>query len=92
MKQRKELKASEYFANKDVTDYRIFATQYGIHLEDLIRAFCKDFGRSEIILFFDDIQWMDPSSIQLLNNTLFHLRDCPIFIRGGQQARGRKRN
>ena len=80
MKQRKELKASEYFANKDVTDYRIFATQYGIHLEDLIRAFCKDFGRSEIILFFDDIQWMDPSSIQLLNNTLFHLRDCPIFI------------
>ena len=27
MKQRKELKASEYFANKDVTDYRIFATQ-----------------------------------------------------------------
>lgn len=80
IKQRKDLKNQESFLSREATDYRIFATQYGIHLEDLLRAFCKEFGKSEIILFFDDIQWMDPSSIQLLNNMLLHLRDCPIFI------------
>lgn len=80
IKQRKALKSAESFAAMEVKDYRIFATQYGVHMEDLFRAFCRDFGNSEIIIFFDDIQWMDPSSIQLLNNMLFHLRGCPIYI------------
>lgn len=80
LKQRKDLKTLEYFISKEVTDYRIFATQYGIHMEDMLRTFCRDYGNSEIIIFLDDIQWMDSSSIQLLNNMLFHLRDCPIFI------------
>lgn len=80
IKKRRDLKRREDFPSNGAMDYRIFATQYEIHLEDLLRTFCKDFGTSEIIIFFDDIQWMDPSSIQLLNNLLFHLRDCPVFV------------
>lgn len=79
-RQKKELGTAGTFFISEARDYRVFATQYETHFEELLRSFCREFHGQELVFFLDDIQWMDPSSIQLLNNILFHLKDCPIFV------------
>lgn len=79
-RRKKELLEGRRNSAREITDYRLFMTQYGIHFEEILRSFCRDSGTDGTVLFLDDIQWMDPSSIQLLNNLLFHLRDCPLFV------------
>ena len=78
--QKKEPKGSAELFTSDITDYRLFVTQYGSHFEDLLRSLCKYWGGGRIIIVFDDIQWMDPSSIQLLNTLIFRLRSYPFFV------------
>lgn len=79
-RQKKELKEVRNSFSGEMSDYRIFVTQYGTHFEDLLRSFSREFPEREIVIFLDDIQWMDPSSIQMLTNILFHLEDYPIFV------------
>lgn len=79
-RRKKELLEGRRNSAREITDYRLFMTQYGIHFEEILRSFCRDSGTDGTVLFLDDIQWMDPSSIQLLNNLLFRLRDCPLFV------------
>lgn len=64
----------------EITDYRLFVTQYEIHFEELLRSLSQTLKGAGIVLFLDDIQWMDSSSIQLLHNLLFHLRDCKLSV------------
>lgn len=78
--QKKDLSGETYTFPEEITDYRLFVTHYGIHLENLLRTFCKKYCTCGFVLFLDDIQWMDSSSIQLLSNMLFRLRDCPIAV------------
>lgn len=77
---KKELLGGRRHMAREISDYRLLMTQYGLHFEELIRSFCQDFGTAGTVVFLDDIQWMDPSSIQVLNNLLFHLRDCSLFV------------
>ena len=79
-KQKKDLPGEKYISTEDVTDYKMFITQYGIHLESFLKTFCEKYCTGGFLLFLDDIQWMDSSSIQQLNNTLFRLREYPIVI------------
>lgn len=79
-RKKKELLGGRRHMAREITDYRLLMTQYGLHFEELIRSFCQDFGTAGMVVFLDDIQWMDPSSIQVLNNLLFHLRDCSLFV------------
>lgn len=79
-KQKKGLPKEKYMGTEDVTNYKMFITQYGIHLESFLRVFCEKYCTGGFVLFLDDIQWMDSSSIQQLNNIVFRLKDCPIVI------------
>ena len=78
-RQKRELRTVKNSFSGEVSDYRVFATQYSTQFEELLRSFSREFPEREILFFLDDIQWMDPSSIQLLNNLLFHLKTYPIF-------------
>lgn len=75
---RREPEGSKHLMSDDISDYKLFITQYGIHLESFLRSFCREFCTGGFVLFLDDIQWMDPSSIQQLNNLMLRLKDCPI--------------
>ncbi|MEF9939980.1 MAG: AAA family ATPase [Clostridium sp.] len=79
-RQKKDFSGVKQLLSNEITDYRLFVTQYGVHFEDLLRSLCTYCGSAGIVIFLDDIQWMDSSSIQLLNNLLFRLKDCPVFI------------
>lgn len=78
--QNKDFDGEKNLLSNEITDYKMFVTQFGVHFEDLLRSLCMHSGGQGIIIFLDDIQWMDPSSIQLLNNLLFRLKDCPVFV------------
>ena len=62
-----------------VLENRLFMTRFEILTETVFRYLWRYFKGKEIILFFDDIQWMDDMSLKLLGNLLFRL--------GNQQLR-----
>lgn len=79
-RQKKELPGEKYIFSENITDYKMFITHYGIRLESLLRTLCEKYCTGGFVLFLDDIQWMDSSSIQQLNNLMLRLKDCPIVI------------
>lgn len=79
-RQKQDFGGVKQFLSNEITDYKMFVTQYGVHFEDVLRSLCRYCAGAGVVIFLDDIQWMDPSSIQLLNNLLFRLKDCPVFI------------
>lgn len=87
-RQKKEFGGGKQLLSNEITDYKLFVTQYGVHFEDLLRSLCIHCKSAGIVIFLDDIQWMDPSSVQLLNNLLFRLKDCPIFVVAASRTDG----
>lgn len=79
-RKKREVKTDRHSLSDEMNDYKIFTTQYGARIEELLRSLMKAFQGKELILFLDDIQWMDSSSIQLLNTLLFHLKHEPLFV------------
>lgn len=51
-------------------DASLFATQYELCAQRIIQALSSDVEQKKVLLFIDDIQWMDPASLRLLANLL----------------------
>lgn len=56
---------------KQQTDASLLATQYEFMIEALFQELHDSPAAPKILLFFDDIQWMDRASKRLLSNLLF---------------------
>ena len=67
---------------EDITDFRLFSTQYGIWMDDFLRAFMSAHPGQTMVIIIDDQQWMDVTSISFLNTFLSHLREYPFFVIG----------
>ncbi len=63
-----------------VLENRLFMTRFEILTETVFRYLSKYFKGREIILFFDDIQWMDEMSLKLLGNLLFRLESRQLRV------------
>ena len=68
--------------SEDNMDARLLATQYEIRVEEMLRAFLKNHPGKSLVFILDDLQWMDVSSIRLLQNVLVHLSGEPMFVIG----------
>ena len=52
-------------------DMSLFATQYEIFAESTMRTLAENLTGKKIVLFIDDVQWMDNASKRLLCNLMF---------------------
>lgn len=51
-------------------DAALFATQYELCAQGIIQSLSQSGKNKKVLLFIDDIQWMDPASLRLLANLL----------------------
>lgn len=59
--------------NQNSEDAQFFMTRFEILTEAVFRYLTKYFRDKKILLFIDDIQWMDTMSIRLMSNLLFRM-------------------
>ncbi len=58
------------FYNRQI-DASLFATQYELFTESTLKSLTEQLTDRKLVLFLDDIQWMDNASRRLLSNLMF---------------------
>lgn len=66
--------------NQNGEDAQFFMTRFEILTETVFRYLTKYFRDKKILLFIDDIQWMDPMSMRLMSNLLFRMGNGRFIV------------
>lgn len=61
-------------------DTSLFATQYEIFAESVLQLLAQNEAGKKLILFIDDIQWMDNASTRLLSNLAFWAKNEKLLL------------
>lgn len=61
-------------------DISLFATQYEIYAESVLQLLSQNKADKKIVLFLDDIQWMDNASKRLLSNLTYWAKNDKLLM------------
>lgn len=61
-------------------DVSLFVTQYEMFAQSMLQALAGNGSDRKIVLFIDDIQWMDNTSKRLLSNLMFWAQNQKLLI------------
>lgn len=70
--------APDFYSHQQV-DVSVFSTQYELFVENIFQTLSDALPEKKVILFIDDIQWMDAASRRLLSNLLFWSRQQKVM-------------
>lgn len=71
---------TDILVNSTSSDVQFCMTKFEILTESVFRYLTKYFQDKKIILFIDDMQWMDSMSIRLMSNLLFRMTQGNLII------------
>lgn len=61
-------------------DTSLFATQYELFAESMLQMLAQHMTERKIVIFIDDVQWMDGASKRLLSNLLFWAKSEKLMM------------
>ncbi len=70
----------ETLFHQETSDIQFFMTRFEILTESMFRYLVQNFEGKQILLFIDDLQWMDKMSLRLLGNLLFRMGDKQLIL------------
>lgn len=72
--------STEVLFQLDTSDIHIFMTRFQLVTESIFRYLAQNIRDKKIVLFFDDIQWMDTMSRGILSNLLFRMGNRNLMM------------
>lgn len=70
----------ELMFQQNASDMQFYFTRFEVLTESVLRFLLGNFKNKKIILFFDDIHWMDETSRKLLMNLLFRMGNVQLIL------------
>ena len=71
---------TDILLRQNASDVQFFMTRFEILTESVFRYLTKYFRDRKILLFIDDIQWMDSMSMRLMSNLLFRMGHGQMLV------------
>ncbi|MEY8532425.1 AAA family ATPase [Blautia pseudococcoides] len=71
---------TDILLRQNASDVQFFMTRFEILTESVFRYLTKYFRDRKILLFIDDIQWMDSMSMRLMSNLLFRMGQGQMLV------------
>ncbi len=65
---------------QETSDIQFFMTRFEILTESMFRYLVQNFEGKQILLFVDDLQWMDKMSLRLLSNLMFRMGNKQLIL------------